>query len=181
LRLTDIANSTEDFHPRKLSNICSIYTGDHGKGKLRFGSKLVAWLKQAAKDTMEKLVTIYPPADVKCKKDNGKIFKGTIKKNLAEGINRVEHGKAQFKQNEDGKWECKIIDPGHDNFKKDSNLICEVTAYMIGDLKFLSMMLGKENFDTYWCYLCMLCRPEWQKIGHELGEEWDLDKLVRKS
>lgn len=180
LRLTDIANSTDDFHPSKLSNICSIYTGDHGKGKLRFGSKLVAWLKQAVmdKDKWEKLVRIYPLADVKCRKDNGEIFKGTIKDNLATAINRVEHGKAQFKQNDDGKWECKIIDPGHADFEKESDLICEVTAFMIGDLKFLSMMLGKENFDTYWCYLCMLSHADWQKYGHDVGEMWSLDKLI---
>ena len=48
---------------------------------------------------------------------------------------------------------------------------------MVGDLKFLSMMLGKENFDTIWCYLCNLRNTQWQKKGHARGELWTLEAL----
>ena len=50
-------------------------------------------------------------------------------------------------------------------------------AYMIGDLKFLCMILGKENFDGYWCYLCSLFYDDWQKEGHTCGTPWTLEKL----
>ena len=52
---------------------------------------------------------------------------------------------------------------------------------MVGDLKFLSMMLGKEDFDSYWCYLCMLSHPDWQQKGYASGELWTLDKLKKQA
>ena len=38
----------------------------------------------------------------------------------------------------------------------DNEGLVIVEAFMIGDLKLLAMMLGKENFDGNWCYLCQL-------------------------
>ena len=52
---------------------------------------------------------------------------------------------------------------------------------MVGDLKFLSMMLGKVDFDSYWCYLCMLSHPDWQQKGYASGELWTLDKLKKQA
>ena len=31
LRLTDFANSIDDFHPSQIETISAIYAGDHGK------------------------------------------------------------------------------------------------------------------------------------------------------
>ena len=70
LRLSDYANTAEDFHPDQIDFIHSIYSGDHGKGKLRFGAKLVIGLKEGN----EKAVSVYPLADVKCKKDTGEVL-----------------------------------------------------------------------------------------------------------
>ena len=71
LRLTDYANTDKDFHPEDIDFVQSIYTGDHGKGKLRFGAKLVIGLN----GNKTKAVAVYPLADVKCKKDTGGAFK----------------------------------------------------------------------------------------------------------
>ena len=121
---------------------------------------------------------VYPLADVKCKKDTGEVFKRTVRDKLAEGINRVEHGKVKFsKDAETGKWKCNIIDKDHVDFNSNHNCVHDAVSYMIGDLKFLSMMLGKENFDGYWCYLCKLCHPEWQAHGYACGDLWNLDGL----
>jgi len=46
LRLTAFANLVVDFDPEMIESITSIYTGDHDKGKLHFGSKLVIRTKQ---------------------------------------------------------------------------------------------------------------------------------------
>ena len=151
LRLTDFANAQADFHPNMIAYIQSIYSGDHGKGKLRFGAKL----------------------------DTGEIFKNTIHKNMAKGINKIEHGKVQFVKNDTtGRWKCSIIDKDHIDFSSGIDTICDVTPYMIGDLKFLSMMLGKENFEGYWCILCKMCHPEWQQGGYDVSTLlWDIEQL----
>ena len=165
-----------------IKSVTSIYTGDHGKGKLCFGSKLVVRTKQG--DTRKKWSVIYPLADVKCKKDNGDIFKNTVKKNLAEGINKVEHGKIRFSKsnvNGESKWNCTIVSPDHADFQSEDKSVMDVVAFMIGDLKFLSMMLGKENFDGGHCYLCNLYIDEWQKVDHEPGQCWTLEKLKQQA
>ena len=70
LRLTDFANKEDNFHPNQIEFVHSLYSGDHGKGKLRFCSKLVIGLKE--KETIE--TAVYPLGDVKCRKDNAIIF-----------------------------------------------------------------------------------------------------------
>ena len=39
--ISDFANTVTDFNPDMIELVASIYTGDHGKGKLCFGAKLV--------------------------------------------------------------------------------------------------------------------------------------------
>ena len=180
--LTDFANQCTNFNPTNIKTIASIYTGDHGKGKLRFGAKLV--VRTDVNGSTSSYSTIYPLADVKCKKDTGEIFKRTVKDNLSIGINRVEHGKVQFKENKDNetqRWYCTILDPDHEDFKADDDTIKEVVPFIIGDLKFLSMMLGKENFDTGHCFQCTLYIDEWQKKDHEPGECWTLAMLKEQA
>ena len=171
IRCTDFANSTDDFCPSMIEYIQSIYTGDHGLGKFRMGAKLVLGLKGE-----DKAVVVYPLADVKCKKDTGEVFKETVHKNLAAGINKVEDGRVKFEKNvATGKWKAFIIEKDHADFDGDATIDAE--AFMIGDLKFLSMILGKENFDGLWCYLCQLYYDDWQKEGHDCGTPWTLDAL----
>ena len=149
LRLTDFAKSRKDFlHPDQTEYIYSIYSGDHGKGKLRFGLKLVLSLVRKESDKEERAMPVYPLADDKCKKDTDEIFKSTVKVNLSKGVNRVvEHGQIKFEKNkENGRWKCTIIDPDHDEFKSESNHIHDGAAFVVGGLKFLSMMLGKGFF-----------------------------------
>ena len=38
------------------------------------------------------------------------------------------------------------------------------------------MMLGKEDFDSWWsCYICSLCHASWQEDVHADGIEWTLE------
>lgn len=168
----------EQFDPSSIVTTASIYTGDQGKGKLRFGSKLVIRTKPA--NDIKSYPTIYPLADIKCKKDNGAIFKLTVKDNLAKGINRIEHGKVMFDSKEvegQQKWYCTIVDPGSACYRPADPSVIDVVAFVIGDLKFLSMMLGKENFDTGHCFQCQLYIDQWQHKIHNRGECWTINKI----
>ena len=106
------------------------------------------------------------------------MLKETVHKNLAAGINKVEHGRVKFIQNDEGKWNCTIIDKDDVEFNASNTIDAE--AFMIGDLKFLSTILGKENFDGQWCYLCKLFYSEWQK-GDVCGIPWTLKDLIAQS
>ena len=49
-----------------------------------------------------------------------------------------------------------MIDHDHADFHSESDNVIDPEAFMVGNLLFFSMMLGKENFDLHWCYLYML-------------------------
>ena len=70
-----------------------------------------------------------------------------------------------------------VISPGHEQFDSTSPMVVECRAFMVGDHQFLSQMLGKEDFDSWWCPLRSLCHADWQDTGHADGFAWTLLKL----
>jgi hypothetical protein len=89
------------------------------------------------KDQVKPLsTTVYPIADVDCKKDNGITFKNTILPTLQQGISKLIAIAMTFHFNESTKkWECKLV-------PKDSVTSNPHDAFLCGDLKFLFMTLG---------------------------------------
>ena len=63
LRLNDGANGekNDSFNPRDIESIFAIYSGDHGKGKHRFLSKVVV-----RSNDKSKWDRVYPLADIDC-------------------------------------------------------------------------------------------------------------------
>ena len=149
-QLECMVNTIPSFHPNNIKNIVSAFSGDHGQKKFRAASKLLLEM-MGLENVFE---SIYPLADLACKKDSGEVLKSTIMPNLVPGVNKIEDSSVKFNLNESTKkWECKLVPnntPGS----------IPVTAVLCGDLKFLFMILGRENFDTYWCYFCNLRKPQ---------------------
>ena len=134
-------------------------------------------------DELKKWSVVYPLADVKCRKDTGKIFKSTVHKNLAAGVNKIVHSNIKFEQievDEVTTWKCSLIKKDATGLDSTSDLIREVEVFLVRDLKFLSVMLGMETFDGNWCYLCQLYIAEWKRHYHKHldGIRWTLQKVV---
>ena len=173
LRLADYANGTANFHPNTIDTIFAVFSGDHGTGKHRFICKLVVRTTKR-----EKWYRVFPLGDISSSKDSCDIFKGTIKDNLASGINDIVGSYVKFTCNEsNGKWECCIIHDDDDEYDPMSSSIIPIVAVMVGDYKFYSQMLGKEGYDSYWCPHCKLNRTEWQAGCDYNVEGWDLLSL----
>lgn len=191
--IDDFANSNGNFHPNQVKFIQTIYAGDHGQGKHRFACKNVIHLESPDGKggvKRDKQTVIYPLADIKASKDTCEVFKATIHEDLAEGINQIVHGKVLFElvdeEEEDRpkskRWKCTVIDKNHDRFNdevpaSDGSAVLDITPYMVGDLKFYSQMLGKEGFDSWWCYHCNLGLSEWQGFPGSEGTPWTLESL----
>jgi len=187
--LADFANQCPDFDPKRIGAIQAIYAGDHGQGKHRFACKNVVHmlvddgnggLKQDK--SQEPHTVIYPLADIKASKDTCEVFKGTIHQHLATGINQIVHGKVLFEKVEvtdkEGKqWKCTVIDKEHAKFDVETSEVVDAEPFMIGDLKYYSQMLGKEDFDSSWCCHCQLKYAEWQGLNDAVGAPWTLDLL----
>jgi hypothetical protein len=171
IRLNDFANGTVDFHPNIIDTIFPIFSGDHGKGKHRFICKLVVRTKKH-----EEWSKVFPIGDISSSKDSCEIFKGTIKENLAKGINDIINGYVKFTIDDDEKWICLIINEGNIQYNPMFDDIIIIVPFVVGDYKFYSQMLGKEGYDSHWCPHCKLYRTEWQK-----GCVYTIDKWVLTS
>jgi hypothetical protein len=58
--------------------------------------------------------------------------------------------------------------------------IHDVNVFGVGDLAFISMVLGKVNMDGCWCYLCDLSPAEWAEKDHDQGCPWTLSRMNEK-
>jgi len=101
---------------------------------------------------------------------------------LTEGINKIEHSNLKFAKvvvDDKHTWKCNLVTKDDDDIDTTLDMVRDVDAFMIGDLKFLSMMLGEENFDGNWCYLCQLYIDECELHDHKHidGIRWTLKKL----
>lgn len=56
----------------------------------------------------------------------------------------------------------------------------EVQVLGVGDLAFISMVLGKVNMDGQWCYLCDLSPNQWCESMHTPGRPWTLHLMNEK-
>ncbi len=168
--------------------------GDHGKAKFRFASKVVIRMKDGTYYD-----DLFGLSDVKCKKDHAKILENTIFPKLMEGINEIETSRLVFTEsgkNEDGKpiytvdlqaKQEQAVAGGNTGNANDEetmgekHVVLEHVSFLVGDLAFLSVMLGKEGFESYWCNWCNLNKTQWQETGHKDGVQWLFDLTVAQA
>jgi hypothetical protein len=66
---------------------------------------------------------------------------------------------------------------------QEGGLQFDLKMYLVGDLKFLFMMLGRDGFSGSWCLYCSPKQSEWKKQHSEFdsihcgAEEWTISKL----
>ena len=54
-----------------------------------------------------------------------------------------------------------------------------VELFMVGDLAFYSMVLGKESMANHWCWRCNLSKSEWtSNIATRIGNEWTVASMA---
>ena len=172
--------------PVNIDYIHLIHGGDHGKLKFRFASKIIISMKNG-----DSYSQVFGLADVACKKDNGDILNKTCMPALAEGINTIEASTLIFTEttadNKDGKGSIIVISLVQltdlvDTIKMDErSFSIQPTSFLCGDLAFLAIMVGKEDFSSHWCNWCMFTRLDWQHVC-DMREEmlWDIDKVKQQ-
>ena len=78
------------MHPNDIQFIHLANSGDHGKAKFRMTVKLI--VKTIDGEYHEKI----PLGDVKYRKDNGAVLKGTFLPKITEGVNLVANEDLNF-------------------------------------------------------------------------------------
>jgi len=42
-------------------------------------------------------------------------------------------------------------------------------------------VLGREGFNTFWCYFCKLNKNQWQEADHKRGKPWTIKELCAQA
>ena len=145
--------------PLEIDYIHIVHGGDHGKNKFRFASKVILCMKNG-----ESYSQVFGLADVACRKDHAIILDNTCMPSLVEGINTIEECDILFSyasEDDDKDTNTLILNltPTH---RHVSTFYVKPTSFLAGDLAFLAVIMGKEDFSSSWCNWCKYSKAEWQ-------------------
>jgi hypothetical protein len=161
-----------DINPSDIDFIHIIHGGDHGKDKFRFASKLVLHVK-AGKSYSQ----VFRLADVACRKDHAVILTNTCMPLLMEEINTIKESDVVFSYASDADDTELIINLAPSN-RHTSSFFLKPTSFLAGDLAFLAVIMGKENFSSSWCNWCKLSKVEWQNTCPLSNDMlWDINDI----
>jgi hypothetical protein len=93
-----------------------------------------------------------------------------------KGINNIEKSDVIFSY-DGGDRETLSLSMVQSN-KHASSFCIKPTSFLIGDLAFLSVMMGKENYSGSWCNWCKCTKEEWAR-GADVDDNylWDINKI----
>ena len=172
--------NAQELDPKDIAYINHCAGGDHADVKFRFLAKTIV-----ATVDGKYYVDIYSLADVHCKKDTGELLNNTIMDLMVNGMNEIAAGKLIFNEivHEEGDMELKeykveLVETVDE--ASSTGVIKNPRSYLTGDLAFLSIMLGKENFEGWWCNFCKGYRPNWQQKGCSF-QPWSITKLIAQA
>ena len=118
----------------------------------------------------------YSLADVHTKKDSNIVLQNTIMDYMVDGMNIIASGSLVF--NADG--EVKLINTDAVAAEKEvGDVVVDLKCCLTGDLKFLAVMLGKENYEGWWCCFCKMFKDDWQGSKPALTNDdcWTIETL----
>jgi hypothetical protein len=169
--------------PLEIDYIHTVFGGDHGKNKFRFASKVILCMKNG-----ESYSQVIGLADVACRKDHAIILDNTCMPSLMEGINTIEESDILFEyasEDDDKDTNTLILNltPSHRHVSdKPNSFRLKPTSFLAGDLAFLAVMMGKDNFSSSWCNWCKYSKPEWQ-VDCDVNSNnmlWDINGIIVK-
>ena len=179
---------SRNFVPSDVERVDIITGGDHGLGAFVAGSRIVVIADERRQDDdgrpIESFSFEISVAEILCRKDNAKILSESIKDELTKGLEQLATSEINFYLSSEGEIDCALVDESREMSVKPN-------LYVVGDLAFYGMVLGKESMSGHWCHLCQLSAKEFadlKKIGkawtykemEELGAKFVGDKDAKK-
>jgi hypothetical protein len=164
---------TETWKDVRFELLEVIVGGDHGQGKFGEIAKFVLW--GANNQVVDKHT--YQVGFVDCKKDTYAMFMATIGKELNKSIKSIVNKWVRMSSEGQSVVSVEFVDPPIDGAANQATNLRPIKVLSTGDLKYLSMILGKVNMDPHWCPFCTLSAHEWKIRGHEKGLPWTLDSM----
>ncbi|KAL7524102.1 hypothetical protein ACHAXR_002598, partial [Thalassiosira sp. AJA248-18] len=164
--------------PDDIERIDLVTGGDHGKEALQQGLHVTITTMDGVdreghdEDDPHSFTYELIVAEAICKKDNAKIMENTINKGLTPAMKEIVESKLAVEVGEGGNITCRFLPLASETTLKTF----KVELYVVSDLAFYGMALGREGMMGAWCYLCRLSHAEFQDLLRE-GDDWVMAAL----
>jgi hypothetical protein len=163
-----------DVDLNSIERIVISLGGDHGIGAFRLNLTILIVVRVG--DGIEVIRDDIGVSTIHCKKDTSDIIKNTILGLLKEDLATFNNSRTILHEDADGFISCKL-QPKSDPVRPDDVEVVTIKVYCIGDLKWLAMLLGMENYSGDWCIHCILKQAQWQACDHDKGEKRTLKSI----
>ena len=163
--------------PSRIKRIDTMAGGDHGQGAFIFGAKVVVVLSgKTEEDEDESFSFEISVAEVLCTKDTAEILSKTVRDELTKGLKQIQLEKLLFGavMHEGGsKVSCSFsATPGV------ASIPINVELYIVGDLAFTAVVLGKDGMSHSWCPMCKMRAAEMPNLN-ATGEIWQYAEMKK--
>ena len=183
---TNKALLAHSFDCLNLCNAHVILVGDHGQGAFRMMATLLLIVRQhrrPRRSTVNEYIGTKLALEVdgqcgyiQCQKDTYNVLKDTIAIPINEDLWRVKNkGRVTIYRASDGT--VKMCWGNIHTQQGDVLQSAKVEIFMVGDLAFYAMALGKENMAPHWCWRCQLSKKEWTNDPDSVGEPWTVQNM----
>ena len=168
-----------DITPHMVERIDIINGGDHGIGAFIAGARIVVTLNESIEEEGSDIVPIcfeISVAEIICKKDNAEILTKTIRTNLTEGLKTLSERDIVLGMNQSNKIVCSFQQTNESIIGDVQSKSLRAVLYVVGDLAYYGMVLGKEGMSGKWCHLCKLSGKEFSDLS-KIGDEWKMEDM----
>jgi hypothetical protein len=148
-----------------IHNIDVVISGDHGKGFYRMIAMLLIWQSNTFTKPLRVPVEI---ASMRCRKDTSEVLEAVVPHvNVSlENLDKcrvINHANSEVLliTAEDPRFEVSI----------------PLRVFMVGDLAWVSDVLGKRNMSGNWCPYCKINKTTRTLATHTKAELWSINKL----
>jgi len=183
---TNKALEANSFDYNDLHKAHVILVGDHGQGAFRMMVTLLLITKPGRRraNTNEYIGSkLALEVDgqcgyVSCTKDTYNILKDTIASPVDHGLRNIRQaGHVTIYRD---RLDANKVKMSFGNTHTQNTVLATaaVELFMVGDLAFYSMALGKESMANYWCWRCPLAKAEWTaNTNIRVGPAWTQEGL----
>ena len=109
-------------------------------------------------------------AEIICRKDNAEILSLTINTLLSSALRCLSTQYLVFDEDDD--VNCFL------SFPVDGKVCIKPHLYVVGDLAFYGMVLGKEGMSGKHCHLCKMLHKDFPNLA-ENKELWDFEEMEK--
>jgi len=142
--------------------------GNHGDTAFQFGASVFVELNNGKTLDFEVLV-----CEVICRKDTGPLIEATILTALTAGLKILAGTPIHIYKDCNQELCVKFEIPTTPDCITSKTL--KVHTYIMGDLAFQAMVLGKESMASHWC---MLCKEHKDNFLTDTCNMWTMEELV---